>query len=101
MPEVARRRLVPVMMHSNQIVSAPIVSCLRATDIVGIVLVGFVFVIHTPVPQFSGGQTHYSIPGRLLRPTAPRGPRVIRLSLIHISEPTRLRRISYAVFCLK
>src|SRR5660397_233454 len=25
----------------------------------------------------------------------------IYLSLIHISEPTRLRRISYAVFCLK
>ena len=25
----------------------------------------------------------------------------IQLSLIHISEPTRLRRISYAVFCLK
>src|SRR5660397_268677 len=25
----------------------------------------------------------------------------IDLSLIHISEPTRLRRISYAVFCLK
>ena len=25
----------------------------------------------------------------------------INLSLIHISEPTRLRRISYAVFCLK
>src|SRR5660397_129475 len=28
------------------------------------------------------------------------GP-VSGLSLIHISEPTRLRRISYAVFCLK
>ena len=26
---------------------------------------------------------------------------VYELSLIHISEPTRLRRISYAVFCLK
>src|SRR5660398_295030 len=26
---------------------------------------------------------------------------VLVLSLIHISEPTRLRRISYAVFCLK
>src|SRR5660397_264876 len=26
---------------------------------------------------------------------------LITLSLIHISEPTRLRRISYAVFCLK
>ena len=26
---------------------------------------------------------------------------VLYLSLIHISEPTRLRRISYAVFCLK
>src|SRR5660397_286586 len=29
------------------------------------------------------------------------GQRVFVLSLIHISEPTRLRRISYAVFCLK
>ena len=27
--------------------------------------------------------------------------KVKRLSLIHISEPTRLRRISYAVFCLE
>ena len=27
--------------------------------------------------------------------------KVLYLSLIHISEPTRLRRISYAVFCLK
>ena len=27
--------------------------------------------------------------------------RKVYLSLIHISEPTRLRRISYAVFCLK
>jgi len=27
--------------------------------------------------------------------------RFLALSLIHISEPTRLRRISYAVFCLK
>src|SRR5660397_237185 len=26
---------------------------------------------------------------------------ILDLSLIHISEPTRLRRISYAVFCLK
>ena len=26
---------------------------------------------------------------------------LVKLSLIHISEPTRLRRISYAVFCLK
>src|SRR5660398_167075 len=29
------------------------------------------------------------------------GAKVKVLSLIHISEPTRLRRISYAVFCLK
>src|SRR5660398_327647 len=27
------------------------------------------------------------------------GKTVVFLSLIHISEPTRLRRISYAVFC--
>src|SRR5660398_188956 len=31
----------------------------------------------------------------------PRDRAAWRLSLIHISEPTRLRRISYAVFCLK
>ena len=29
------------------------------------------------------------------------GEPIKSLSLIHISEPTRLRRISYAVFCLK
>ena len=29
------------------------------------------------------------------------GERVIILSLIHISEPTRQAEISYAVFCLK
>src|SRR5674536_398074 len=31
----------------------------------------------------------------------PRGRPAHRLSLIHISEPTRLLSISYAVFCLK
>src|SRR5450756_3034820 len=31
----------------------------------------------------------------------PREPARLRLSLIHISEPTRLGMISYAVFCLK
>src|SRR5660398_139652 len=40
------------------------------------------------------------------RRTRPRSRYTVRifvqgLSLIHISEPTRLRRISYAVFCLK
>ena len=30
-----------------------------------------------------------------------RGSRVEKLSLIHISEPTRQAEISYAVFCLK
>src|SRR5450756_1460517 len=30
-----------------------------------------------------------------------RSGRVVGLSLIHISEPTRLGMISYAVFCLK
>src|SRR5660397_123431 len=52
-------------------------------------------------------------PGDLLQPqdatSRHRGAKPCRrygllgkiLSLIHISEPTRLRRISYAVFCLK
>ena len=38
--------------------------------------------------------------GDLLFQYAP-GNQILNLSLIHISEPTRLRRISYAVFCLK
>src|SRR5674536_117399 len=33
--------------------------------------------------------------------TSPGSPLVHLLSLIHISEPTRLLSISYAVFCLK
>src|SRR5450756_3035208 len=34
-------------------------------------------------------------------PKAPRHYQFVALSLIHISEPTRLGMISYAVFCLK
>src|SRR5665809_107108 len=40
-------------------------------------------------------------PVRGTRPRRTPPPASGRLSLIHISEPTRLRRISYAVFCLK
>src|SRR5450756_3077645 len=40
--------------------------------------------------------------GRRARPLwPPRSPPPASLSLIHISEPTRLGMISYAVFCLK
>ena len=46
-------------------------------------------------PQQQGWQ------GALWGPALGWGQRVSALSLIHISEPTRLRRISYAVFCLK
>ena len=38
--------------------------------------------------------------GKKVRATV-RDSQDYELSLIHISEPTRLRRISYAVFCLK
>src|SRR5660397_267606 len=40
----------------------------------------------------ASGELHHTTPYELVRKM---------LSLIHISEPTRLRRISYAVFCLK
>src|SRR5678815_3662549 len=36
-----------------------------------------------------------------VRPSAQTINRLLDLSLIHISEPTRLLSISYAVFCLK
>jgi len=42
-----------------------------------------------------------AVDGVLERIGAEPGLTVYTLSLIHISEPTRLRRISYAVFCLK
>src|SRR5664279_1606381 len=42
------------------------------------------------------------MPGRQTPKTlAARFPRILDLSLIHISEPTRRTPISYAVFCLK
>jgi len=47
----------------------------------------------------------YTFPGGVwvceLASLQPGGDVTQSLSLIHISEPTRLRRISYAVFCLK
>ena len=42
-------------------------------------------------------QTDYRYVGRICLPVLL----VLMLSLIHISEPTRLGMISYAVFCLK
>src|SRR5660397_164775 len=59
--------------------------------------------------QFAGS---WSVRSKILRLNTPRWRRSSSstmgtlkgrwdLSLIHISEPTRLRRISYAVFCLK
>src|SRR5660397_106818 len=54
--------------------------------------------LHTPGRLWAGWQTRP--PRRLGSPSG--GHRWLHhLSLIHISEPTRLRRISYAVFCLK
>src|SRR5678815_1736099 len=41
------------------------------------------------------------IPARLVWPAATLLLVLLALSLIHISEPTRLLSISYAVFCLK
>src|SRR5660397_107833 len=45
------------------------------------------------VGMIVGRETAAMTPGEVVGAT-------IELSLIHISEPTRLRRISYAVFCL-
>src|SRR5678815_785475 len=52
--------------------------------------------LHAPVREAEGGST----PGRRHR-IPDKGPdprRIFSLSLIHISEPTRLLSISYAVF---
>src|SRR5660398_213612 len=53
----------------------------------------------TPVPQSPSSAPLPPSREALLAQPAPFSP--FLLSLIHISEPTRLRRISYAVFCLK
>src|SRR5660397_172377 len=49
--------------------------------------------VHENIRKFVDGFHHDAHPMGILISTV--------LSLIHISEPTRLRRISYAVFCLK
>src|SRR5665648_1169009 len=55
------------------------------------------------IAQTGTGKTFaYLIPIlRQLKYSAQKHPRILVLSLIHISEPTRLGMISYAVFCLK
>eukprot|EP00658_Telonema_sp_P-2_P000183 TRINITY_DN10059_c0_g1_i2.p1 TRINITY_DN10059_c0_g1~~TRINITY_DN10059_c0_g1_i2.p1 ORF type:complete len:114 (-),score=42.94 TRINITY_DN10059_c0_g1_i2:23-364(-) len=59
---------------------------------------------HTDVAVMLDNEAIYDICRRCLdieRPTYTNLNRLISLSLIHISEPTRLLSISYAVFCLK
>ena len=48
-----------------------------------------------------GRQPYTNWFGRLTSEDQHKIETAMELSLIHISEPTRLRRISYAVFCLK
>ena len=50
-------------------------------------------------PKFKGLLTTGNIANKKVYAIKPLT--FMNLSLIHISEPTRLRRISYAVFCLK
>src|SRR5660398_175662 len=62
-----------------------------------------------PLSPPAGAGKDFAGRPRLQSTRMPRGgtdssnqhPAPLWLSLIHISEPTRLRRISYAVFCLK
>eukprot|EP01016_Furgasonia_blochmanni_P012177 TRINITY_DN1580_c0_g2_i1.p2 TRINITY_DN1580_c0_g2~~TRINITY_DN1580_c0_g2_i1.p2 ORF type:complete len:261 (-),score=112.34 TRINITY_DN1580_c0_g2_i1:2-784(-) len=60
-----------------------------------------------PPPPKKGGKKKKGVKGNETPPTLPGVPGVPtpppppKLSLIHISEPTRLGMISYAVFCLK
>src|SRR5450756_2810759 len=65
------------------------VSILRLVGGVLLVLVGVLLLVWQDAP-----------PASLLR-SAAATLAVLILSLIHISEPTRLGMISYAVFCLK
>ena len=44
---------------------------------------------------------HWAFPGGFMNMDETAEQCAIRWSLIHISEPTRLLSISYAVFCLK
>src|SRR5674536_272783 len=55
------------------------------------------------VEQVAGGEVHRDLQRPAgVRPDPDLGQRAVQdLSLIHISEPTRLLSISYAVFCLK
>src|SRR5450756_1371845 len=55
--------------------------------------------VAAPRPGGRAGTFAVPLPGR--NPGRPRPIPLVALSLIHISEPTRLGMISYAVFCLK
>src|SRR5660398_291055 len=60
-------------------------------------------IVHVPYKGSTGMRTDIlSGQIQILFDSIPTMAQMIKaLSLIHISEPTRLRRISYAVFCLK
>src|SRR5678816_4110332 len=60
---------------------------------------GIEFRISAPIPTWTEMSVDLESPGNGKRLRC-RGV-VVALSLIHISEPTRLLSISYAVFCLK
>src|SRR5450756_2736558 len=53
----------------------------------------------SPPPRPVDLETQKNLPRGRLRARSRRA--ILTLSLIHISEPTRLGMISYAVFCLK
>ncbi len=57
--------------------------------------------LEVAVSGFNGDVGYLRNIGRNIDITVFEGDTRVVLSLIHISEPTRLRRISYAVFCLK
>src|SRR5450759_5588909 len=55
-----------------------------------------------PTPKMSSQRSSVRVAMGSVTPRVPATSRAARrLSLIHISEPTRLGMISYAVFCLK
>jgi len=103
---------------SGRLILAIVSTLLEEAALVAIVLVGLPELgISIPLPGLIALMVAwaavtvftYRSGSRALRSKTVTGPgailgrhgKVVSLSLIHISEPTRLRRISYAVFCFK
>ena len=87
------RNIEETALKTNLEAAEELARQLRLRDMSGLIVVDFI--------DMEDSRNQHAVERRMKDAMRNDRARVQILSLIHISEPTRLRRISYAVLCLK